>query len=131
MKVADKTYYLNQDRSKAIPAGSAKEGEDDTPDGAAFLLVRAGGEVTAEMEEKYGVKGKEQEEAKAEPGIVTSAAEGNEQGFVAASAAKEAGMVVTEGQDTSEGDSAPAKAVSSDSPKATKTAGKASKKAGK
>jgi hypothetical protein len=128
MKVADKTYYLNADKSKALPANDTpkkmKEGEvfDETPDGAAYLLVREGGEVTAEME-KYGIKGVEREEAKAEPGIVTSAVEGNEQGFVSAKDAREAGTVVTEGQDEAAGETA-------DEPKQTtkKSAKKAAKK---
>lgn len=120
MKVAEQTYYLDAGRTKALPAKpykQPKEGEafDETPDGAAFLLVRKGSEVTAEMTEKYGVKGAEREEAKAEPGIVTTSAdEEGRQGFAAAQTAAEAGVVVTgEGRDAaaSEGEAGGAEAA--------------------
>lgn len=63
-KVADKTYYLNADLSAALPAKPYKEpaeGEafDETPEGAAYMLVREGQEVTDEMAERYGIEGVE------------------------------------------------------------------------
>lgn len=72
MLTADKTYYLNADKSKALPAKSVKEGEDETPEGAAFLLVRAGGPISEDDATKYGVKAGSTEEATAEQNIVVS-----------------------------------------------------------
>jgi hypothetical protein len=64
MATAKQTYFLNADKSKAV-------GEGDPA--SAFLLVRAGGQISDEDAEKYGV---ELEEAKApepeQPSIVVS-----------------------------------------------------------
>lgn len=68
MAIADKTYYLNADKSKAMVAGKT----DEPPEGAAFLLVREGGQVSDEDVEKYGVKTREPEAAAEEPNIVIS-----------------------------------------------------------
>lgn len=61
MPFATATYYLNEDKSEATPAKPYKEpppGQkfDESPDGAAYLLVRKGMEISAEDAEKYGVK---------------------------------------------------------------------------
>lgn len=113
MKVADKRYYTNADRSKIV-----KEGSED----AAFLVVAEGGEVTSEMEEKYGIKGVEREEQAPEPGIVISSSGPDEgQGFVPAAEARKAGMVVT---DAGEGEGDAAQAESSEGTAATKAPAK-------
>lgn len=77
MKVAERTYYLNADKSIALPAKPYRqpaEGEafDETPAGAAYLLVREGQEVTAAMGQ-FGVKGVEkgQPEAQADAADVS------------------------------------------------------------
>lgn len=51
MKVADKSYYTNADKSKLVDEGSEE---------AAFLVVGKGGEVTEEMTKLYKIKGTEQ-----------------------------------------------------------------------
>ena len=47
MLKSDKTYYLNADRSKAVP--------EDSED-AAYLLVREGGEIAEADAKQYGLK---------------------------------------------------------------------------
>lgn len=122
MKVAEKRYFANADKSKLVEEGS---------DEAAYLVVAEGSEVTAEMEEKYGIKGVEKEEPVIEPGIVTTS-EGPEgdQGFVAADKAREAGVLVTGDRDA-EAAEEKAKAEAEGKAKAApkKAAKKSSKKA--
>lgn len=84
MKVADKSYFSNADKSKLVAEGSAD---------AAYLVVGKGAEVTPEMEEKYKIKGVEKEEVKPEAGIVTTGSESGE-GFIPAEVAQSAGVVV-------------------------------------
>ncbi len=47
MLTADKTYYLTADKSMVVEEGSAE---------AAFLLVAAGGQISQEEAEKYGLR---------------------------------------------------------------------------
>lgn len=58
--IADKTYYLNADKTAIVEEGS--------PD-AAWLLVAEGGEIAQEEADKYGLKinTPKVEEAQAEP----------------------------------------------------------------
>jgi hypothetical protein len=78
MAIADQTYYLNADKSKALPAKPYKapaEGEtfDETPEGAAYVLVREGGPISDEDAKRYGVKTREPDApVSEEPNIVVS-----------------------------------------------------------
>ena len=101
---ADKRYYTNADRTKLVPEGSEE---------AAYLVVAEGSEVTDEMREKYGIKGKAREEVAEEPGIVVSGGRDTGPGFVKAEALADA----TEGTAGGEESKAPAKT-------STKTASK-------
>jgi hypothetical protein len=73
MSLAKRTYYLNADRSEALPAKAVREGEDDTPEGAAFLLVRKGSPISDADARRYGVETEEPPAPpREEPNIVTS-----------------------------------------------------------
>jgi hypothetical protein len=81
-RYADKRYYTNADRTELVPEGS--------PD-AAYLVVGEGGEVTDEMAEKYGIKGKAKEAEPEKAGIVVSGGTETGPSFVEAAQSAEDG----------------------------------------
>lgn len=74
MAIADKTYFLNADKTKTVA--------EDSPD-AAYLLAREGGQVSDEDVKKYGVKTRTEKAAPAEePNIVITGGVDSKPGIV-------------------------------------------------
>jgi len=86
MKIADKSYWTNTDKSKLVEEGSTE---------AAFLVVGKGSEVTEEMAQKYGIKGEDYRPPAEEPGVMTTGDETGDNRFVPAADIQAKGIRVT------------------------------------